>query len=170
MALLARVHWSRCCNLTALVIFLGLWAVTPPVVRAQQASATVNGVVSDPTGAAIPNAQISLTNVNTAVTRSTKANGEGAYAFLNVVPGIYTVQASAAGFAGVTQTQITLEVNQTATFDFHLKVGEAQQSITVEATAAAVEASTSELGTVVNTHEVVELPLNGRNFTQLLTI
>jgi hypothetical protein len=70
----------------------------------------------------------------------------------------------------VTQAAVTLEVNQTAAFDFHLKIGESQQSVTVEAIAAGVESSTSELGTVVATQEMNDLPLNGRNFTQLLTI
>ncbi|MGA2185713.1 MAG: carboxypeptidase regulatory-like domain-containing protein [Bryobacteraceae bacterium] len=170
MALSAKEHRSRYCCLTGLLILLGLWAFTAPVALAQQASATVNGVVSDPSGAAIPNAQLNLTNVNTAVMRSTMANGDGAYAFLNVLPGVYTLQASAPGFGSVTQSEVTLQVDQTATFDFHLKVGETQTSVTVEATAAAVESSTSELGTVVSNQEVVELPLNGRNFTQLLTI
>jgi hypothetical protein len=169
MALFAKQQGSRCWYLTALFIFSSLLALTS-IARAQQASATVNGVVSDPSGAAIPDAQINLINVNTTIVRSTKSNSDGAYAFLNVIPGAYTVQAGAAGFANVTQTQVTLEVDQTATFDFHLKIGSAQQSVTVEATAAAVEASTAELGTVVNNQEVVGLPLDGRNFTQLLTI
>ncbi|HLH04229.1 MAG TPA: carboxypeptidase-like regulatory domain-containing protein [Bryobacteraceae bacterium] len=137
---------------------------------AQQASANVNGVVSDPTGAAVPNADVSLTNVDTSVARSTRTNSDGAYVFLNVVPGAYTISVSAPGFAPVKQSQVTLQVNQTATFDFHLQIGQAQQSVTVEAIAAAVESSTAELGTVVTTQEVNTLPLNGRNFTQLLTI
>ena len=170
MATSARVGRSRCVLTAGLMIILGLWAVTPPVARAQQASATVNGVVSDPTGAAIPNAEVILTNVKTAVARTSRSNGDGAYAFLNVVPGAYALQASASGFSTLTQSQVTLEVNQTATFDLHMQVGATQTSITVEATGAAVEASTSELGTVVGNQEVVELPLNGRNFTQLLTI
>lgn len=170
MASLAKEHRLRFASLTVLLIFLGLWVLTSPVAVAQEASATVNGVVSDPSGAAIPNAQVNLTNVNTKVVRSTRANGDGAYAFLNVVPGVYTLEATAAGFSSVKQTAVTLQVNQTATFDFHLNVGETQQSVTVEASAAAVEASTSELGTVVSNQQVVELPLNGRNFTQLLTI
>lgn len=170
MALLAREHRPGRGHLATLLIFLGLWAVMSPDVRAQQASATVNGVVSDQTGAAVPNAQVSLTNVLTSVVRTTTTNNDGAYAFLNVVPGSYSMQAGASGFATVTQPAVTLQVNQTASFDFHLKVGATQTSVTVEATAATVEASTSELGTVVSTHEVSNLPLNGRNFTQLLTI
>jgi hypothetical protein len=170
MAALAREQWLRRFGLAALLTILVVWAVAPQAALAQEASATVNGVVSDPSGAAIPDAHISLTNVNTAVVRTTVANSSGAYAFLNVVPGVYKLEASATGFARVTQSAVTLEVNQTATFDFHLKIGESQQSVTVEATAAGVESSTSELGTVVNTQEVNNLPLNGRNFTELLTI
>ncbi len=171
MAKSAGEQCSRCWHLTvSLVFLLGIWAVMSPVARAQQASATVNGVLSDPSGAAVPNARVELTNINTAVVRSTATNGDGAYLFLNVVPGDYTIRVSAAGFASLSQSQVTLQVNQTATFDFHLKLGEAQQTVTVEASAAAVESSTSELGTVVGTEQMVDLPLNGRNFTQLLTI
>lgn len=170
MAPIAKEHRTRYCYLTALVTLLGILVITPSLGLAQQASATVTGVVSDPSGAAVPSAQVALTNINTSVVRSTTANNEGAYSLLNVTPGSYTIKATAKGFATMTQTQITLEVNQTATLDFHMKVGEAQTTVTVEATAAAVESSTSELGAVVNHKEVVELPLNGRNFTQLLTI
>jgi hypothetical protein len=157
-------------RLTELLLPFSLWVLTMPVALAQQASATVNGVVSDPSGAAVPSAQIKLINVDTAVVRTTVTNTSGAYAFLNVVPGVYRIEATASGFAGVTQPSVTLEVDQTATFDFHLKLGEAQQSVTVEAAAAGVEMSTAELGTVVANRQVNDLPLNGRNFTQLLTI
>jgi hypothetical protein len=166
MTLLARK--SR--YLTAFLMFLAISGWVSRAALAQQASASVNGVVTDPSGAAIPNAQVELTNVNKAVTKTTTTNAEGAYVFLNVVPGAYTMRASAPGFASVTQPPITLEVNQTATFDFHMKVGATEQSISVEAAAAGVESSTAELGTVVNNQEVRDLPLNGRNFTQLLTI
>jgi hypothetical protein len=136
-----------------------------------QANATVNGVVKDPSGAAIPNARVELTNVNTAVVRTTTTNSDGAYAFPSVVPGVYTMRASAPGFASVSQPPTTLEVSQTATLDFQLKVGTTTQNVTVNASeGAALETSTSELGTVVSTKEVNDLPLNGRNFTQLLTI
>ena len=114
-------------RLSGFLIPFSLWILTAPVALAQQASATVNGVVSDPSGAAVPNAQIKLTNVNTAVVRTTVTNSSGAYGFLNVVPGVYKIEASASGFAGVAQPEVALEVDQTATFDFHLKLGEAQR-------------------------------------------
>ena len=66
-------------------------------------TATINGVVKDPTGAAIPNARVELTNVGTSVVRTTTTNSDGAYAFPSVVPGVYTMQASATGFSAVTQ-------------------------------------------------------------------
>jgi len=161
-----RRHWY----VAALLMLFGVGFVMSRGAMAQQASAGVNGLVADPSGAAIPNAKVELTNIDTGVTRTTTTNSNGSYLFLNIVPGPYTMRASAAGFSEIIQPQTNLEVNQTATFDFHLQVGASQQSVTVEATAAGVETSTAELGTVVTTHEVNDLPLNGRNFTQLLTI
>ena len=166
-----RKHWHRLCFLAAPFLLLSLAGWVSPPAMAQQGTATINGVVKDPTGAAIPNARVELTNVGTSVVRTTSTNSDGAYAFPSVVPGVYTMQASATGFSTVTQPQTTLEVSQTATFDFQLKVGTAQQNVTVNAAeGATLETATSELGTVVNTKEVTDLPLNGRNFTQLLTV
>ncbi len=169
MAALARERRLRHLCLAALLMILGLRVIAPPA-AAQEASAGVNGVITDPTGAVVSGAQISLVNVDTNVVRTTTANNDGAYVFINVVPGNYTIKVGKPGFSSVTESGLHLEVNQTATFDFHLKVGETQTSVTVEATGATVEAATSELGTVVATQEVDNLPLNGRNFTQLLTI
>ena len=169
MASSARKQFAKCSRLTALLMLVGLWAGAPPA-SAQQASAGVTGVITDPAGAVVAGAQIDLMNIDTGVVRNTSANNDGAYVFINVVPGNYTVKVGKPGFATVTESRIHLEVNQTATLDFHLKVGDTQTSVTVEASAVAVESSTSELGTVVSHQEVAELPLNGRNFTQLLTI
>src|SRR5579875_3049987 len=153
-----------------LVVIFALGIIRYPKAWGQEASAVVTGVVTDPSGAAVPNAEVQLTNVNTAVTRTTQTNTQGNYIFLNVTPGTYTMRVSAPGFSVVTQPPVTLQVNQTANFNFHLQVGQASTTVTVEAAAAGVETATAELGTVVNTHEVNNLPLNGRNFTELLTI
>ena len=158
-----RNAWSHVA--ATLMLLCTAWLMSRAAM-AQQAIAAINGVVKDPTGAAIPDARVDLINVNTAVVRTTTTNNTGVYAFPSVVPGDYTMKASATGFATVTQAQTTLQVNQTATFDFQLKVGTAQQNVTVNATeSAALETATSELGTVVSTQEVTDLPLNGRNFT-----
>ncbi len=130
----------------------------------------MNGVVSDQTGAALPAAQVVLTNVATSVARTTASNASGTYLFLDVTPGVYTLRVEKSGFKTVAQSQVSLDVNQTANYDFHLDVGATQETVNVEAEAGGVETSTAELGTVISTKEVNDLPLNGRNFTQLLTL
>ncbi len=164
--MLRNRHW----NLGLLAVVFSIAGLMAPAGVAQQATADVNGVVKDPSGAAIANAQVELTNVNTGVVRRTASNTAGIYDFPSVVPGAYSMQASASGFSTVTQPAVTLEVGQTATFDFQLKVGATSSTVTVDAIAPALETSTSELGTVVAPKDVSDLPLNGRNFTQLLTI
>ena len=153
-----------------LAMLLSVAGLMPLVATAQQATANVNGVVKDPAGAAIANGQIELTNVNTGVVRKTSTTTDGIYNFPSVVPGVYSMQTSAAGFAAVSQPPVTLEVGQTATFDFQLKVGAATSTVTVTAAAPSLEFSTSELGTVVSPAQINDLPLNGRNFTELLTM
>jgi len=137
---------------------------------AQRSAAAINGTVRDTTGSVIPQATITLANTATNVTQTATTNATGDYVILNVLPGRYTLKASKEGFEAVTQADFTLEVNQTTTFDFTLRVGSAMQTVTVQATASQVQTSTSELGTVVTQTMVNDLPLNGRNFTQLLTL
>lgn len=163
-------HWNRLWHVAVSLVLLSLagWMSQPAI--AQQATANVNGVVKDQTGAAIPNARVGLTNVDTGVVRTTTTNNDGAYNFPNVVPGVYSMQVSATGFGAESQPPVTLQVSQIATFDFQLKVGATTSNITVSATPAALQTSSSELGTVITTNQVADLPLNGRNFTQLLTI
>ena len=165
-----RKCWNRLWYLTAALILLSLAGLTSPVAMAQQATANVNGVVKDPTGAAVQRAQVELMNADTGVVRKTATNTDGIYVFPSVVPGTYSMQASANGFAAVSQPPVALEVGQTATFDFQLKVGAATSTVTVDAIAPTLETSTSELGTVVSPKEMNDLPLNGRNFTQLLLL
>ena len=127
------MRWKRHWYLAALLVLLSVAGLMSPAAMAQQATANVNGVVKDRSGAAIANAQIELTNVNTAVVRKTTTNTDGIYDFPSVVPGVYSMQASATGFTSVSQPETTLEVGQTATFDFQLKVGAAQETVTVNA-------------------------------------
>ena len=142
----------------------------PRSARGQQASAAINGTVKDSSGAVVEGVSISLTNIDTSVSRTSVTNSAGDYVFIDVLPASYSMKVSKPGFGSVTQQQITMSVNQTATYDFTLTVGSTQQSVTVEGAAVAIEASTAELGTVINEQAVKDLPLNGRNFTQLLTL
>jgi hypothetical protein len=146
------------------------WLALTTVARAQTAAAGLNGTVRDPSGAVIPEARVVLLNTATGVRQTTTTNPTGSYVFPNIPPGNYTLEVTKEGFTRVEQAEFTLFVNQTATFDITLSVGSAKQTVTVEATAARVEASTAELGMTVAGDQVGNLPLNGRDFTQLLTL
>lgn len=137
---------------------------------AQQSSASVTGLVKDATGANIAGAQVKLQNVDTNTLRQTVSNGAGNYTFLNVPPGGYTMEFSEKGFQSEKITVFELSVNQTLTLEGVLTVGSVDTSVTVEAEGATVESSTAELGSVIAQQQVHSLPLNGRNFTQLLTL
>src|SRR5579872_1622243 len=119
--------------------------VKPVTLSAQQAAAAVNGTVTDTSGAIIQGATITLSNNATGVSITTQTNTAGIYNFVNVLPAEYTIKVVKEGFNTITEPGIVMQVNQTATYDFKLKVGATQQTVEVEATAVAIEASTSEL-------------------------
>jgi len=137
---------------------------------AQVSTASVNGVIRDPNGAVIPGATIVLRNIATSVEHTSVSNSAGAYALLNITPGRYTIQASAAGFTPQKSDEFVLAVDQIATFDFSLKVGSETQVVSVNATAAQLDVTGATLGTVIDTKQVNDLPLDGRNFTSLLSL
>jgi len=147
-----------------------LFLAKPVTLSAQQAAAAINGTVTDASGAIIPGATITLSNSATGLSITTQTNTAGIYNFVNVMPAAYNIKVVKEGFNTLTEAGIVMQVNQTATYDFKLKVGVTQQTIEVEASAVAIESSTSELGTVINEEAVKDLPLNGRNFTQLLSL
>ena len=164
----ARSQGKSCLHRMAILLCIFLSAA---VAHAQLlSSASINGTVKDPSGAVIPGATVTLQAKATGITRHTTTNSTGNYTFVDVPPGDYTIEAAANGFSSVQQSGITLTVNQTAQFNFTLKVGSAVQKVVVSAAAAQLETSTSDLGTVINQTEVNALPLNGRNFSQLLML
>lgn len=169
-SVLRRMNLSGFSGVFALVALLAFWAAFPVTANAQRDYAAINGTIKDATGAVIPDATVVLEKTGTGVKRTVTTNAAGDYVLLDIPPGDYTLQVSKGGFATVMQSKFTLYVNQTATFDFTLAVGTTRQTVTVEATAAHIQASTSELGAVVTGRQVNELPLNGRNFTQLLSL
>src|SRR5262250_1532811 len=151
------------------LLFISLCLV-PRTIYAQQAQATINGTVHDASGATIPDASILLHNNGTNLDRPTSTNSVGVYVITDIQPGNYDLRVSKDGFTTSVQSKITLVVNQTTTFDFSLKTGSVKETITVQATDAALETSTSELGVAIVRQEINDLPLNGRNFTQLLAL
>jgi hypothetical protein len=137
---------------------------------AQLSTASLSGVVRDSSGAVVPNTKVVLRNVATSVENTTSTNGVGAYLFADITPGRFTVKVSAPGFAEQQVPEFALTVGQAATIDFALIVGSQSTVVTVQGVTPQLEASTANLGTVIGTQQVNDLPLNGRDFTQLLTL
>ncbi len=140
------------------------------VLEAQVSTASIQGTVHDSTGAGIPAARVVLRSIGTNVETGTSTNGTGEYAIVNILPGAYSLRVSKQGFQTAQQKAVTLSVNQTASYDFTLPVGSAEQTVTVTDAAPTIESSTAELGAVIGSDAVNDLPLNGRNFTQLLQL
>src|SRR6202795_2613198 len=149
----------------ALVLILAI-----PHSASAQATATLNGVVRDPSGAVIPQATVTLHNIDTSTERESLTNDSGFFVFPSVAPGVYSLSVNKTGFALATQQNLTLLVNQDITQDFILRIGSNEQSVTVEASAVNLETGNATLGTVIESKQVTDLPLNGRNFTQLLAL
>src|SRR5882672_10064285 len=137
---------------------------------AQLSTATLNGVIRDNSGAVVAKATVVLRNVDTTIEHATTSNDAGNYVFLNLTPGKYTLEISADGFSSKRIAEFILAVNQTATIDVTLSVGSQKDVVTVVAEAEQLDVSTADLGTVISTKQVNDLPLNGRNFTQLLSL
>jgi hypothetical protein len=157
-------------SLRSIFLFVfGCCLLMPGTVHAQ-AQAAIKGTVRDTSGAIIPDASVVLHNSGTNLDRPATTNSVGAYVLTDIQPGNYDLRVSKDGFTTAVQSDITLLVNQTATYDFTLKAGSVKETVTVQATAATLETSTSELGVAIVRREVNDLPLNGRNFTQLLAL
>jgi hypothetical protein len=152
--------------LMCLVVFLTFSAIA----RSQSVDGQFNGHVFDQNGAIVSDANISLEDTATHQTRTTKTNGEGLYQFPLVPPGTYNLTVTQTGFDTATSAGIKLDVNQILTQDFKLTVGATTQTVNVTATAEMLQASTANLGAVVEQKTVNELPLNGRSFSALLTL
>ncbi len=135
--------------------------------KAQFDSASVLGTVHDPTGSTIANAVITLRNVNTGVSASTKTDSSGNYEFLTVKIGDYKVSADAVGFSKMVSEQFNVAVNARQRVNLTMQVGAASDSITVSGAAAIVESDSSDKGQVINSELIDNLPLNGRNYSDL---
>lgn len=144
--------------------------LAPGTLRAQAAgTASVQGTVKDNTGAAIPNAQVVFTNTETGIKRETRSTGSGDYSIPNVPVGNYSLAVTAQGFSSFKQTGV-LEVGNAATVDAALNVGSESQVVEVQAGVAALETETVNYKQVVDQTRINELPLNGRQATQLVLV
>jgi hypothetical protein len=152
------------------VILLMAIILLPNAMRAQVAGGTLSGTIIDPSGRAVPQAQIVIQNVATGVERIVTTNTDGFYIAVNLLPGDYQVTASASGFNTEVKTGITMNVGAQQTFDLTLHVGTVSHRIEVTTEAPAIQLTSSEIGATVNATTVRELPLNGRSWTDLAAL
>ena len=158
-------EWAICRRSLAVWIgFLALLLCAVPV-RAQVDQGTISGTVSDPSGAVVPNAQVTLTDIQTGLVLSTKSNQSGTYVFSPIKIGSYTVSASAQGFATVTLSGLVVNVNQRLLANLKLTPGNLSQTVNVQAGAEQLlQTEQSSTGQTISTQVINDTPLNGRNY------
>ena len=139
-------------------------------IYAQVSGATLKGAVTDPTGASVPKAQVSIMDVATGITHNVTTDSAGTYAAANLRPGDYQVRVTATGFAAEVRSGITLTVGAQQVLDISLRVGQMSQVVEVAGEAPTVELASSEISAEITSATVRELPLNGRSWTSLATL
>src|SRR6266571_6925701 len=154
-----RCLWSLLCILVL--------SVSPALA---QTDGSISGVIRDASGAVIPGATVTVTNPATNQVRSAISNEAGVYNFPVLQPGRYNIKVELPGFRTITQNDLELQVQQSARLDFTLQVGEISQTVEVSGTAALIATENATVGTVIENKRIVDMPLNGRNFLQLVSL
>ncbi len=150
----------------SLMIWSLLWTA-PTSLEAQTTSTEILGLVTDATGAVVPGARVTITRVATGETRTVATNQAGEYGFPLVEIGLYRVHVEMPGFRSQTVTGLRVELQQKARVDFNLEVGQLTETVEVSASAVLLSTEDVAVGQVIENKRVVDLPLNGRNITQL---
>src|SRR5256714_2678380 len=159
-------NWNRvamcCARIAILVVFTAS--------AGAQDNASLTGTVIDPSGAAVVNASITITNVATGQVRNTVSNSSGDFLFANVGAGQYTLTASAPGFQKFSRAGILIHVAQTLEENVAFKVGNTQETVNVEADALQVQSESSDVSSLISGQQVTQLATNGRNVTALAAL
>jgi hypothetical protein len=152
------------------VVLAGLMLAAPFSGRAQSTTADITGTVTDSTGAILPNATVTLTNLGTKETRTAVSTDAGDYTFTLLNPGSYSLTVTEQGFKTLTIPQVTLAASDRAREDAKLEIGSADQTVSVTGQAPALQSDSSVLTATVTEKAVQDLPLNGRNYINLAQI
>ncbi|MGA7765490.1 MAG: carboxypeptidase regulatory-like domain-containing protein [Candidatus Sulfotelmatobacter sp.] len=156
------------CGTRLAILLAAFFVIFAAQALAQEA--TILGTVTDPTGAAVPNAAVSITNTDTGVTRNLPTNNDGQFVAPDLQIGHYTVRVTATGFKATEQKNLVLAVGDRMRLDFKLVVGSVQEQVTVEANAVAVQTDTGEVSNVINGQQVTQLATNGRSLYELFAL
>src|SRR6478736_5556058 len=155
---------TKCGKLLFVIVFASVSAWS------QQITANIRGTISDPSGAVVQNATVTARQVETGLTRTSTSDSAGSFLILELPVGHYQLEVTAKGFRKYLQEGISLNVNETASVPIHLAVGPEGEKVQVEADAELIQPTVTSLGQAVLEQEIVDLPLNGRNFSQLGTL
>lgn len=159
----------RCAVVQALLV--GVFVTFASIyVCAQIDTATLTGRVTDSTDAVVQGASVTVTNIASGAKREAQTNVDGSFSVPLLRPGVYDINVSKEGFSTVRQPSVELFVGQTASVNFTLRVGSRAETVEVTGAAPILETNSAGLGTVIAPREIVDLPLNGRQFTQLLQL
>ena len=151
-------------------VFMSLALLTGVVPAHAQSTTSLRGLVTDPTGAVIPGAVVSLINSGTGFRRQALSGEDGVYQFLQTPPGTYQVNVEKDGFATVTRENVQLQVNTPGTLDLHMELGSTADVVNVEADATAINTVDASIGSPFSEKQVAQLPLETRNVVELLSL
>ncbi|HUA82931.1 MAG TPA: TonB-dependent receptor [Bryobacteraceae bacterium] len=155
---------------TVSIYKLAALALTAACAWGQVGTGAIRGAITDPSGAVVPGAQVVVKNEQTGVAMTLTANTDGRYVAPNLLVGSYDVQVQAQGFETAVRQNIVLAVGEQREVNVTLAVGQMTQEVAVQESAAAVDTSTSTVSGLINQQQMRDLPLNGRNFEQLIAL
>src|SRR5262249_42896587 len=155
----------------ALCALVGFWACMLIGIDGwAQATAQITGTVQDASGAVLPGVEVTVTQTDTGIVRKALTNETGGYILPNLAVGPYQLEAALPGFRTFVQTGIVLQVNSNPAINVVLQVGQVTEQVEVQANAALVETRSTAVGQVIENERILELPLNGRQVTDLITL
>jgi len=162
-----RVNWQRLlrglCGLAALVLLAGTQL-------AAQTTSTIEGTVRDKQGLAVAGAQVHVTSTALAVDRTVTTESDGTYRVNAVPPGIYEIKVSKEGFQSDVFSNLEVTLNRTLTFDITMQIGSVTQTVQVESAIPLIDTSASSTGSTITPQQIEEMPINGRNYLDLLQL
>ncbi len=151
------------------IFFAGLLVLAPSA-SAQKTTGLITGTVTDPSGAVVPGATVSLVNERTSAARETPTNEQGSFSFPELEAGTYRVTVNKAGFKKLAMKNVELHVADVTSLNLKMEMGAATETVMVEASPIVVNTSTGDVSNIMLGEQVRELPMNGRNFVQLTTL
>ena len=153
-------------EISVFIAFFCLLAAVPSG-WAQTATGEINGTIRDQTGAVLPGVELVLRNVETGVDRNSISRDNGIYVIPSVLAGLYELRATLTGFQNVVFGEFRLQINEARTVDIEMQLGQVSDQVTVTAQANPINKTNATISTVIQNKEMVEIPLNGRHFSQL---